>query len=106
MNIKELFNDVLPVLEKFAPSIGAAIGGPFALAAGYAVPLLASAFDTHPSNIKQIVEKIIQDPDAAKMKLENMENEYGDWITSLMRSVNNLLKAEVNVRLEWKGENR
>lgn len=100
LNMKELFDDALPIIQKFSPTIGAAIGGPFGLAAGYVVPVLASAFGTHPSNIKDLVGKILTDSDA-QGKLEAIEHEHGDWVCTLMDSVGNLTSAKINVELTW-----
>jgi hypothetical protein len=102
MKIKELFVDALPIIEKFSPTIGAAIGGPVGAATGYIIPLLASAFSVHPSDIPGLVAKIVADPDAQK-KLSEIEDEHGDWIDTLQDSVSNLISAEINVKLGWAG---
>lgn len=101
MKIKELFADALPIITKFAPSIGAAIGGPVGAATGFVVPLLATAFGVHPSDIGGLTQKILDDPDS-QGKLEQIEEEHGDWVCRLMDSVNNLSHAEVNIKLDWK----
>lgn len=100
MKLKELFSDSLPIIEKFAPSVGTAIGGPVGIAAGYAIPLLASAFGSKPSNIREIASKILTDADA-QSKLEEIEHEHGDWICTLTDSLGNLSRAEIHINLEW-----
>ncbi len=35
MKVIEMFDDALPIIKKFAPTIGAAIGGHIGFAAGY-----------------------------------------------------------------------
>jgi hypothetical protein len=100
MKLKELFSDALPIISKFAPSIGAAIGGPVGLASGYAIPILASAFGAHPTDVRGLVQKIVNDSEA-QSKLEGLEHEHGDWICALVDSVGNLSKAEIHINLEW-----
>ncbi len=100
MNIKELFKDALPLISKFAPSVGGAIGGPLGIAAGYVIPLLANAFDTKPTDIPALVSKIMFDADA-KSKLQGIETEHGDWICAMQESMSKLTKAEVTINLEW-----
>jgi len=100
MKVKELFSDALPIISKFAPTIGNAIGGPFGVAAGYIIPVLADAFGVHLSQISGLPRKILSDT-AAQEKLEQIETEHGAWVDGLMDSVNNLAKAEINVKLEW-----
>lgn len=100
MNLKELFNDALPVINKFAPTIGEIIGGPIGMATGYIVPILANAFETSPTNLKKLAETIISDPDSQK-KLEMVESNHADWLTALTTTVTHLSSAEVNVKLEW-----
>ena len=100
MKLKELFGDALPIIEKFAPSIGGAIGGPVGVAAGYVVPILANAFGAHPSNIKELVGNILADS-GAQSKLEAIEHEHGDWVCTLMDSVGNLTSAKINIELTW-----
>ena len=100
MKLTELFSDVLPLIQKVAPTIGAAIGGPIGLAAGYVIPVLANAFDAHPTNVKQLVSNILADPNA-QSKLQDIESEHANWLSSLMDSVNNLSHAEVNIKLDW-----
>lgn len=102
MKFKELFNDALPLIKNFAPTIGLAIGSPFGVASGYAVSLLANLFDSSPADVKQLVSNIMDDPNA-NQKLEDLEKRHGVWIAGLMKSVNKLSKAEINVKLEWSG---
>jgi len=100
MNLKELFNDALPIIKNFAPTIGAAIGGPAGAAAGYAIPILANSFGANPGDIKQIVSNILQDPNAEE-KLDKAEHEHKDIICALIDSMHGLSRAEINLKLEW-----
>lgn len=102
MNLKEIFKDALPIISRFAPSVGAAIGGPFGAAAGAAIPLLASTFDTQTADLKGLVSKIISDPDA-ESKLKSCEIEHLSW-ANLLDEVHNLTRAEINIKLEWEPE--
>lgn len=100
MKIADIFKDVLPLIEQYAPTVGAAIGGPFGLAAGYAIPVLAHAFSAKPTDVKSLVATMLSDPQAQN-KLQDVESEHGDWINSLMENNNNLTKAEIHINLEW-----
>ncbi len=97
---KELFSDALPIIEKFAPSLGGVIGGPAGFAIGYIIPILAHAFGAHPNDIKQIIANIISDPDAAS-KLQAIEHEHADWLCAAVDSAGRLIGAEINVKLSW-----
>jgi hypothetical protein len=101
MNVKGIFEDALPIISTFAPTIGAALGGPIGLATGYILPLLAHAFNIDPSHLSDLATKIIGDPEA-QAKLQVIEANHGSTVDLLMKSVNNLSKAEVSINLEWK----
>lgn len=100
MNIKDVFRDAIPLVEKFAPTIGAAIGGPIGAAAGAVIPILANVFDGHPNDIPGLVQRILTDSDASN-KLQSLENEHHDWLCSMMDTVQSLVKAEISIKLEW-----
>lgn len=103
--LKDKFKDVLPIISKFAPSIASAIGGPFGMAAGYIIPILANAFGTNPGDINGIVHQLMNDP-MAESKLEDLEHEHGDWLCTLTQSVSNLVKANINISLEWQPDSK
>ena len=105
MNLKDKFRDALPLLEKFAPTIAGTIGGPYGMAAGYIIPILAAAFGAHPTDINGIITQILQDPQA-QGKLEELEHEHGDWLCTLTESVSNLIKAEIHISLEWQPQQK
>lgn len=100
INAKEILKDALPIINQYAPTIGAAIGGPVGFAAGYVLPLLSAAFSQNPYDIKGIARQVLSDTDS-KTKLEALEAEHADWIGSLEDSFSNLAKAEIHINLEW-----
>jgi hypothetical protein len=100
MNVKEILKDALPMIQKFAPSIGAAIGGPIGIATGFVLPILTNEFNAHPQNFGQLVTNMLQDIEAPA-KLQKLEKEHGSWVSELMDSVNSLAEAEINVKLKW-----
>lgn len=100
MNFKESFSEVLPLIERAAPTLAGAIGGPIGAAAGYVIPILASVFSPNSGSISDIVNQIKGDPDAT-IKLNALEQNHGDWINSLMKDVNKLATAEINIKLAW-----
>lgn len=101
MNIKDIFEDALPILYSFAPTIATAIGGPLGLATGYVIPILASAFSGNSGNLPELAAKIATDNEA-KSKLQTLENQHAPVISSLSRFVNNLDNAEISIKLSWK----
>jgi len=101
MKLKEIFNDALPIIQRVAPTIASAIGGPLGLASGYVLPILASAFNIHPSNPQSIVQAILSH-DGSEDTLASVEKEHGSVLCDLMNTVSNLENAEINVKLNWK----
>lgn len=100
ISFKALLTDSLPIIQEAAPSIAAAIGGPFGFAAGYILPILAQTFSTAPHDMKTLANNIYNDPDASS-KLEKLENEHGTLLSSMMEGMNTLSTAEINVKLHW-----
>lgn len=98
--IKSIFKEAIPTLEKFSPTIAAAIGGPPGLAISFVIPMLAKAFGADSHNLNDIVKAIVKDVDAP-IKLEALEHQNHDWLCAIMDSVNNLVAAEINIRLDW-----
>jgi hypothetical protein len=98
--MREVFKDALPIIKKFAPTIGAAIGGPVGVATGYILPLLATAFDSNTSDLKHIADTIINDPLAAD-KLGALEHEHCDFLCSMVGTMDRLMSVEINVKLNW-----
>jgi hypothetical protein len=95
-----LFENALPLLNQFAPTIGATLAGPPGFAAGYIIPLLAHAFSALPKNAKEISDAILADKDAAS-KLRDLEFNHAGILSALGDSISSLSKAEINVKLEW-----
>lgn len=100
INTKQAFSDILPIIEKYAPSIGGALGGPVGAAAGYVLPLLAGVFGGHAKDLSSIVKAISADSSAPD-KLMQLEEAHGSVIGTLMNNLNALSKAEINIKLEW-----
>lgn len=100
MNIKGLFGDAIPIIQKFAPSVASAITSPIGFAAGYIIPILASAFGTSSRDLNALAGKIFEDPDAAE-KLAAIEHDHGDWLCGILQSVTHLSSADIHIKLEW-----
>lgn len=105
MNVKELFKDAMPVIEKSAPVLGGMLGGPIGLVMGNVIPLLANAFETHPANLQDLVQAIIKDPHA-EAKLKSVQDVHADWLSSLMDNVNALESAEISIKLKWQTDDK
>lgn len=100
MKLNELFSEALPIISKFAPTIGAAIGGPFGAAAGYVIPILANSFGVHPTQIKDLVNEIVTNTDS-QVKLQTLECEHADWLNQIISNTNNLTNAKIHIELAW-----
>lgn len=97
---KDIFSDAFPLIQKYAPTIGAALGGGPGFAIGALLPILGNAFNAHPGDIKTLVSNIVNDPDA-QAKLEQIEHEHSGWVCAMTDSVDRLTSAEVNIKLSW-----
>ena len=98
--IREVFSDALPIIEKFAPTLARAIGGPFGAGIGYVIPLLATAFSDNNFDLKRIADTILNDP-LAPDKLGAIEHEHCDILCNLLGTVDRLMSAEINIKLNW-----
>lgn len=101
MNLREIFNDALPIIRDVAPTIAGALGGPVGIAAGAVIPVLANAFGVKSSGIANVAAAILNDPDA-KSKLQQAEETHKELLNFLMDGINNLANAEITVKLGWK----
>ena len=100
IKLREIFADSLPIIEKFAPTIGAAIGGPVGMASGYIIPFLASAFKVDPTNLGALSTAIATNSDPQSV-LSELENLHGSWLKSIATNMPNLASAEINLKLQW-----
>lgn len=103
-NFNEALEEAMPIIEKMAPSVAAAIGGPFGIALTAFVNLI-NMFYAYPNNtfpaefpttFKPFVDKIINDEDSVD-KLKKMEEDQGSWLTGLLKSYQ---KAEIDIKVE------
>lgn len=100
---KEILGDAFPIIEKFAPIIGSALGSPAAgTAAGYLINLVANAFGVNISDIRKLAPAILGD-DRAGEKLSDLEFTFADWIQNASRNFQLKLpqKIELNLKVEW-----
>ncbi len=100
MNFPEFLHDVLPVIQKFAPAIGGIIGGPVGAATGYALPMLAATFDSNPSDLRGLAEKIANAPDAQK-RLSKIETNHLNMIDFLQDHDKNMTNFEMSIKISW-----
>ena len=91
----------VPIIKEFAPTLSRAIDGHFGLAISGIIPVIARVFGTNSNDISAINTAIINDKDAQE-KLSQIEREHGDWIESIMDSVNKLSTVKINVEMTWK----
>lgn len=100
MKLKDALKDIFPLIEQYAPTIARSIGGPFGMAAQYALPLLINVFNPDKPGIDSLIKSMAVDP-AAPGKLIEMEEAHKDFLSLFMQNVNTLAKAEINIKLEW-----
>lgn len=101
MNFKDLLYDVLPVIEKTAPTIATALGSP---AAGIAIKVLCDSFGCSPNDIPNLIKNINEDSDSLT-KINNAEGDYLQKIAGLFAS-RFPLKASMTINLEWEPMNQ
>lgn len=98
--LKEVLNEALPIITKFAPNIGSVLGGAPGYAGGLALSLLAKAFNANPSDFRGLSTSIVNDP-LAENKLAAVEEEHGLWLKSLIDDVKNPTHIEINIKMDW-----
>lgn len=99
-SLKTIFKDALPTLEKFSPSIAAALGGVPGFALSVVVPILAKTFGVDSHNLNDLASAILKD-EHASVKLQGLENQHHDWLCAVTDSVSNLASAELHLKLDW-----
>lgn len=101
MRLNEVFREALPVIQRVAPSVAAAIGGPIGMAADYIFPILANAFGVSTAEPTQVVQAILSH-DGSENTLAKVEQEHCDVLCGIMNSMTHLSQAEINIKLSWK----
>lgn len=74
---KEIFCDILPIIERASPLIGSLIGSP---ATGTIIGLLGAIAGENPCNSAELANKLKNDHDLYA-KLVNLEATHGKWIS-------------------------
>ena len=101
MRLKPIFQEVLPIIQRVAPSVAAALGGPITMAAEYILPILTQAFGINSGDPHDVVQAILSH-DGSENTLAKVEEEHSDVLCGLMNSMNHLSQAEINIKLSWK----
>jgi len=99
--LKEIFKDVLPIIEKAAPTIGGIIGGPAGVATSFVITLLAKAFDAHPHDAKHVAECIMCDP-SAEIKLKQLELYNQDLLATVKREKDDNKPHNIEINITMK----
>src|SRR5271166_2558429 len=98
--VKEVLKDAIPLIEQFAPGIAGIIGGPSGVAIGIALPLIAKAFNTSPSDFGGLVHNIVTDPSVGD-KLKALDAEHGGWLQGLAKEFPQPSHVEVNLKMDF-----
>lgn len=98
--IKSLLAEAFPIIEKFAPTLGIALGGAPGFAAGYILPLLANAFGSSPKDIGSIAKNILSNNNTPNI-LKDLESSHGDWLSTLATDIPQMTSGEISINLKW-----
>jgi hypothetical protein len=98
---KEIFKDVLPIIEKAAPSIGAIIGGPAGIATTFIINMLAKTFDAKPDDVKHIADCIMCDP-SAELKLKQLEQYNQDLLATIKKEKEDNKPSNIEINITMK----
>jgi hypothetical protein len=98
---KDVLEDAFPLIEKFAPALGSAIGGPPGFALGFVINTLFGTFNTRSHDIKQLINDMKSDPNVGD-KLQAIEKDCLDIINNVPTNLNQLKGCKINIELEWK----
>lgn len=75
--LKVLLNEVVPLIENFAPVIANALGG-FTNGVPWGIYLLSKAFGIHINEIDKLPQAIKEDPDSEN-KIKKVEDNFSEW---------------------------
>ena len=96
---KELLADAWPIVQKIAPAIAAALGGPSAGLALTALLAIGKKFDVQ--DITQLAQHILSDTNA-ESKLQEADLDFSDEITkAAVKSISKLQSLKANIELTW-----
>jgi hypothetical protein len=101
MMFKELFIDVFPIIEKVAPIVATALGGPYAATASIAINLLSKAFGSSEHDIPSLVKNIIDDPDSHKKLLDvqsMLTDSHKELLIDKLKMPNEI---EITLKAKW-----
>lgn len=79
MNLKDVFSDTLPIIQKAAPIVCASLSSPYAK---IACAILAAVFNANANDHVETAKKLSDDPDLYA-KLSQLEGTHGDFLKSL-----------------------
>ena len=98
--IKEMLADAWPVIEKVAPVLAQALGGPLVGSAVTALGFLAKKLNTN--GWESMIQAITNDPDAEN-KLQEIDGEFAQSLSqAAVVSIGKLASLKANVELTWK----
>lgn len=102
MSETEIKKSILPLIEKSAPLIATALGGPIGSAVGWAVGLLAHAFNSDPTDIKSLADAM-QNDENLHDKLCDLESKNCDWLQKILSDIKIKMpvSAEITLKIQW-----
>lgn len=102
--LNDILQEILPVIQSAAPAIASALGlNSIAANTPWALYLLGKAFGVDLNNVKELPQKIAEDPDH-ETKLCDLDDYFSEWF---MHSSKNLTKdvrisqAELNLKVTF-----
>jgi hypothetical protein len=83
-------SEFIKFVEKSAPLLGDILTGSTGGIIGVVTELIANIFGADPKNTDDILAKMQQDPDSAKIKLQELQNQHEEFILSSKASMANI----------------
>lgn len=100
--IKEILSQLLPLIEKLAPSIAKALGlNSIANATPWALYLLAKTFGLKLNELQHLPEAIANDPESSD-KLQYLEDSFSEWfVNNSTEMTKRLSDLEIHVKVSF-----
>jgi hypothetical protein len=102
--MKQILQDILPLIEKAAPAVAKALGlNALGSAAPWALYLISKAFGLNLNEVEKLPQAIIEDPESEK-KLQQIEDSFADWFMDNTRLLTKNIKVsdlEIHFKLSF-----
>jgi hypothetical protein len=102
-NLISIFEQAMPFIQKSAPAVAAALGGPMAATA---VSLLSTVFNSDPKNLGDLIGKIITHPESEN-NLKRCDQHMSACYSLLPEGIYQILNkpTKFSIDIEWGNSN-